>query len=73
MTQESFLYWAMAEKAGGQVKIASLIQILPEQSPTHNINYVLSLPSSAIDHTFEPDKSDLYYNQIKHNGTRRAL
>ena len=76
MAQGSFLCWAMAGKAGGQVKNASLIQILLEQSPTYNIKSIFSRPFSAINHLLESDQldlSDLYYNQIKHNGTRRAL
>ena len=76
MAQGSFLCWAMAGKAGGQVKNALPIQILPEQSPTHNIKSIFSRPFSAINHLLESDQLDLLdlrYNQIKYNGTKRAL
>lgn len=73
MAQESFLCWAMAGKAGGQLTIASLILILPEQSSTLNIKPIFSLAFSAIDYLLEPDQLDLYYKQTKQNGTRRAL
>ena len=73
MAQESSLCRAMAGKAGGQVTNASLIQFLPEPSLKYHIKSVFILPFSAIDHLLELDQSDLYYNQIKYNGTRRAL
>ncbi len=73
MAQESFLCWAMAGKGGTQMNDASLILIVPEESPTLNIKSIFSLPFSAIDYLLEPDPLDLYYNKIKYNGTRRTL
>ena len=73
MAQESFLCWAMAGKAGSQMKDALLILICPEQSPILNIQSIFSLPFSATDYLLESDQFDLYYNKIKHNGTRRTL
>ena len=73
MAQESFLCWAMAGKAGSQVRDASLILILPEKSPILNIKSIFSLPFSATDYLLEPDQFDLYYNKIIHNGARRTL
>ena len=73
MAQESFQCWAMAGKAGSQMKGASLIPILPEQSLPLNIKFIFSLPFSAPHYLLEPDQLDLYYNKIKYNGTRRTL
>lgn len=73
MAQEKFLCWAMAGRAGSHMRDASLIPILPEQSPTPNIKSVFSLPYSAIDFVLEPDQFDLYYDKIKYNGSRRTL
>ena len=73
MAQESFLCWAMAGKGGRQMEDASLILILPEQSPTLNIKPIFSLTFSATDYLLKPDPLDLYCNKIKYNGTRRTL
>ena len=55
MAPESFLCAAMAGKAGSPMRDASLIPILPEQSPTLDIKSIFFLPFSAIDYLLEPD------------------
>ena len=73
MARESFLCWAMAGRAGSQLKDASLILIIPEPSPTLNIKTIFSLPFSAINYLLKPNQLDLYYHKDKDNGTRRTL